>query len=547
MSPNTATSDDDKFHECINDQQQTNKKDSDGDQNEKEDSIEPDDHDTDDEYRLRVYGAADKHNMSNDSQEQRDRPTQSGRLLKRMSERFSKEMLRRRSSFVEALPETPAGWAVLASAISSACLGYEVNLQKSLTAPPTVYGQIADETMMGVFKRLTASPGAIFCRNIQPTLFVGTRGVVSSTAAYLVLGPAEEEFINFREVLTMSHDGAKIALDWELPPSKKPEAEKIAALKGPLMKHVVVILHGINNHARFGYMKALMRACTKRGWAAVGMNFRGCGGVELATPRGYNGAYTGDLRAIIHTLDGRMTKGHYIFVVGNSLGANLITKYLGECGSDGSLPERVAGGISLGNPLHLHGRHIMFPWGHILSLGARKTVLEHFRTFRKMKSTFYQDCIKKALLAPTLGDFDEAMAPIFIRNNAVSPFEPVIGYKDAEEYWTDASSYRYIRHVSVPFLLLSSEDDFLVKTSSTRKLHYCLGNPNVIVVNTRCGGHLGWHESSPDGANNIFGFGTSWADTATADFIDAILQGKEKIEKKGGEKMITAHQFKSRL
>jgi predicted alpha/beta-fold hydrolase len=61
-------------------------------------------------------------------------------------------------------------------------------------------------------------------------------------------------------------------------------------MKGPIDLPVVLILHGINNNASFGYVKSLMRTCTNRGWLAVGMNFRGCGGVPLATPRAYNGA-----------------------------------------------------------------------------------------------------------------------------------------------------------------------------------------------------------------------------------------------------------------
>jgi hypothetical protein len=48
-----------------------------------------------------------------------------------------------------------------------------------------------------------------------------------------------------------------------------------------------------------------------------------------------------------------------------------------------------------------------------------------------------------------------------------------------------------------------------------------------MVVNTRCGGHLGWQESPPD-TGNIFGFGTSWADAASADFIQAIINKKRE-------------------
>jgi predicted alpha/beta-fold hydrolase len=325
-------------------------------------------------------------------------------------------------------------------------------------------------------------------------------------------------------MMEMTQDGAKIAVDWEVPPNSNvdPQIQKQQVLHGIIRQPVVLILHGINNDTSFGYMRSLMRACSKRGWIAAGMNFRGCGGVPLATPRSYNGGYTGDLRCVVWRISARLAKGIKIFIVGNSLGANLITKYLGEEGLSETLPECVAGGISLGNPLVLNGAGIHFPWNYLLGLGAKKGLLQHWRTLRLMKAPQYQSAVRDALVSGTIGDFDEAMAPIFIRNSLIAPYAPKIGYKNAKSYWTDASSYRLIRHISVPTLVLTSQDDFLVHHGSMAKLAYCLANPNVIIVNTKCGGHLGWHECPPDG--NMF-VGTSWADTATMDFIDAVLQG----------------------
>jgi predicted alpha/beta-fold hydrolase len=103
-------------------------------------------------------------------------------------------------------------------------------------------------------------------------------------------------------------------------------------LKGPICRPVVVILHGINNYSNFGYMRSLQSTFVSRGWAAASMNFRGCGGVGLTTPRGYNGASTGDLRSLIHQVSGRLAENVPLFLVGNSLGANIMTKYLGEEG-----------------------------------------------------------------------------------------------------------------------------------------------------------------------------------------------------------------------
>jgi predicted alpha/beta-fold hydrolase len=231
-----------------------------------------------------------------------------------------------------------------------------------------------------------------------------------------------------------------------------------------------------------------------------------------------------------------MEDGAPMFLVGNSLGANLVTKYLGEEGLYGTIPKAVAGGISLGNPLHIHASHMDFPWSHILSLGARKGILQNLYNFiPMMKSPQYRKAIRNALLSNTIGEFDESMAPIFIRNEPDYPFSVKVGYEDGKSYWHDSSSYRVISHVPVPLLLLTSQDDFLVYKGSTGKMSYSVSNPNVMVVMTKCGGHLGWHESPPE-TGNMFGFGTSWADAATADFIEAILHSRSEKQKETSNK-----------
>ena len=155
---------------------------------------------------------------------------------------------------------------------------------------------------------------------------MGTRGAVASTASYLLGGPpATEHHISFRQILTIPADGARIALDWELPPLSKTELSPTTSAKertkqivtrGGIQQPVVLVLHGMNNDSSFGYVRSLMRTFTNRGWVAVGMNFRGCGGIKLATPRCYNGAYTGDIRGVVQHIESRLAPNVPIFLVG---------------------------------------------------------------------------------------------------------------------------------------------------------------------------------------------------------------------------------------
>ena len=335
------------------------------------------------------------------------RPIDSGNSNKK-----NRPQLTRRPSLSKQLsetvkPETPLGWIALLTTLSSAILMHEIRLQKKLTCPPLVYTNLNNlqhsistsanrkntPFMKYIIDRLSHNPKApdgkgILTRTIKPSLLVGTRGFISSTAAYLMHGPKQEhkhslsKSLQFREIMTTG-DGATLALDWEVPrPTYSSSLNirlsdsqiKANVLYGPITEKtpVVIILHGINNDTGFGYMKNLMRACSKKGWIACGMNFRGCGGQKLTTPRGYTAAYTGDLRHLIHTISVRLKGDTPVFLCSNSLGANLVTKCLGEEGFSGTLPSCIKGGVSLGNPLHIHSGNVKFPFNMLFWVRGSK-------------------------------------------------------------------------------------------------------------------------------------------------------------------------------
>ena len=211
-----------------------------------------------------------------------------------------------------------------------------------------------------------------------------------------------------------------------------------------------------------------------------------------------------------------------MFLVGNSLGANLITKYLGEEGLSGTLPKCVKGGVSLANPLHIHSKNNNHtPMSHLMAWGVKLAMLEQWRTWKQtLVYPQFRDSLLAILRASTIDQVDEAMRPVILRNESHYPFRLHIGYDSVEDYWKDCSSYRMSQHISVPLLQIIAGDDPVVYHAFQRKLAHCGRNPNIMSCETKCGGHLGWQESSPVDQD---GFRPSWAGRATADFIDAIL------------------------
>lgn len=344
------------------------------------------------------------------------------------------------------LNATTSKWTKLGGAAlaSTAVLGYELSLQHKLTCPPDVYAQLDENgPMKPVYDSMISTAKekgqkSTLERPIRPALFLGTRGLAASVGAYFTRAPASTgTTIQFRELIHMPADGGVIAIEWELPndPSSSlpVEEQKQQVLKGPIRTPIVVVIHGINNHANFGYIRTTMRACCEQGWIAIGMHLRGCGGVTLRTPRSYNAAFTGDIRGLVQTIEGRLasTDGSVpIVLVGNSLGAALVTKYLGEEGMSNSLPSCVVGGAALGNPSVVSPHNVDWMFSSIMALGAKKTLLEHYWTsFRHANDATTKECIKKALMAITIGEFDDALAPIMIRNEPFYPFSSRLGFK----------------------------------------------------------------------------------------------------------------------
>ncbi|CAN0373310.1 unnamed protein product [Ectocarpus sp. 12 AP-2014] len=67
----------------------------------------------------------------------------------------------------------------------------------------------------------------------------------------------------------------------------------------------LLVIHGLNGHSEEAcvlYSMVCVFVCEnahKRGWRAVAMNHRGCGGTRLTSGWTYNGAFTGDVRLAV--------------------------------------------------------------------------------------------------------------------------------------------------------------------------------------------------------------------------------------------------------
>ena len=137
--------------------------------------------------------------------------------------------------------------------------------------------------------------------------------------------------ISYRRVRLDTPDGDFLDLDF-------------ATVPGIELGHdtpLVLLLHGLEGSARRSYASETYRQLAQRGVRAVGMNFRSCSGELNRTSKLYHAGKTDDVGFVISWLDNlfpHAAKG----LVGFSLGANTLLKYLGEQGEESPIQAAAA-------------------------------------------------------------------------------------------------------------------------------------------------------------------------------------------------------------
>ena len=244
----------------------------------------------------------------------------------------------------------------------------------------------------------------------------------------------------------------------------------------------IVALHGLEGSSDAHYMRGIADKAFRRGFNVVRLNQRNCGGTEHLSPGLYHSGLTGDVQAVLEQLaaDGLPS----IVVSGYSLGGNLALKLAGEYA--GSPPPwltavcAVSPTLELGACMDLLERpeNRLYEWNFMRSLRRRLR--------------------RKARLFP--GDYDVRG---LWRIRSVRAFDdrftaPYHGFAGADDYYYRAASMRVVDRISVPTLVMTSEDDPFIAVAPFRDPRVT-GNRAITLAITRYGGHCGFIEAARDG------------------------------------------------
>lgn len=258
----------------------------------------------------------------------------------------------------------------------------------------------------------------------------------------------------------------------------------------------IIFLHGLEGSADAGYIRSFAQAALERGFTVHRKNLRTCGGTEELSRTMYHSGLTADTREIAARIKVRTNKP--VFLVGFSLGGNVVLKLAGELGADPLL----SGVCAVSTPIDLAAcvRTLDRP-ANILY--ARR-FLDRLRSRVRRKSKLSPDAYTETGLedVKTIWEFDDRFTA------------PLFGFGTAANYYATQSAVRYLDAIQTPTLVIAAKDDPLVPFSVYRNSAF-QNNPWLKLIAPDHGGHLGFLSRTRP---------RFWIDGVALDWIESVLE-----------------------
>ena len=237
----------------------------------------------------------------------------------------------------------------------------------------------------------------------------------------------------------------------------------------------IVLVHGLEGSGEAGYVRSLSAAALRAGFSAHRFHMRTCGGTERLCGTLYHAGLTTDLLEVIR--DFRNGRRQPVFLVGFSLGGNVVLKLAGELGESARELLRAVCAISTPVDLEASARRI----------GRRDNFVYERRFVRRMRARL---C---ATGRYRKSDFAGARS-IFAIDESITA--PSFGFGNAANYYRTQSALRYLDRIRVPSLVIHSRDDTLAPFESWES-GPARRNPSLEMLVTERGGHLGFLGRKP--------------------------------------------------
>jgi predicted alpha/beta-fold hydrolase len=236
-------------------------------------------------------------------------------------------------------------------------------------------------------------------------------------------------------------------------------------------KGQLILVHGLEGSSDAGYKRSMAQHALEAGYAVHRFNMRSCGGTEDLALTNYHAGQTSDLLFFVRMLR------RPVFLIGFSLGGNVVLKLAGELGNGAE--ELMDGVCAVSTPLDLSAC--------VERLAAPANVIYKRRFLARLK----QRIRKRALQAPEIYSM-EGLDSI----RTVHEFDDVytarlFGFGGADNYYGTQAAKNFIGGIRVPTLFVQAKDDPLIPFRVYDHPAFRT-NPNLTLISPEHGGHLGF-------------------------------------------------------
>lgn len=242
-------------------------------------------------------------------------------------------------------------------------------------------------------------------------------------------------------------------------------------------KNLVILLPGLEGSAKEQYIQSHAQMFFKENYDVFAMNYRSCSGEMNKTTKMYHSGETGDLKLLIDNVI-NTKKYQAVSLIGFSLGANVILKFLGE--ESLNLNKKINCAVCISVPMDLKGCSYKLAKGFnriyslYFMLSLRKKV-KHIQRVHKHEGIKNVNTRK----LKTFLEFDDLVTA------------PLYGFKSGEDYWEKSSSRQYLSQIKIPTKIINAKNDpFLSEDCFPYPVD--INNDYLDFDYPKLGGHLGF-------------------------------------------------------
>jgi len=241
-------------------------------------------------------------------------------------------------------------------------------------------------------------------------------------------------------------------------------------------KRLAILTHGLEGDSGRQYIRGIAKLFSRNRWDVLAWNCRSCSGEMNRAFRMYHHGDIEDIGTVVqHAL--RPWQYEHVVLAGFSMGANISMKYLGVLGENAPEPVRAAAVFSA--PCDLRsGSAALDHWQNAL---YRKRFMRALLRKIRLKDAQFPGRLDLSKISDIRcwRDFDEYFSA------------PICGYRDAADFYRQASAKNFIAGIRVPTLLVNALNDPIL-TPDCMPVDLARNHPHFHLELPEEGGHCGF-------------------------------------------------------